>query len=283
MRYRWEKNYRLRKKKEMFVKRNTSSLFINIIVMFCVALIDISKAEAASTPVLVVSGKVTDSNGKSVPKGPAVIVENQTSKLSLETTIGADDGEEGTYSVTFINFAGKSVAASGDNIKVSVKGPTGNIAAVETYQLKDADITAAYARIDLKLQALVPSTPIFVVAGSLSDEIGIGVKELLVLVENQTNKLIEKAKISEVKGDEGKYTVTFFNFEGKIVAQVGDMIKVSVQNANGNIIASQIYQLKETDIAAAQAVINIRIPKVITAVERQGKLHAIWANMKIAK
>jgi ribosomal protein L14 len=259
------------------------SFLLILLIMFCVSLFNALKAEAASTPVLVVSGKVTDTNGKNVPKGPAVIVENQTQKLSLETTIGAEDGEEGIYSVTFINFTGKSVAASGDNIKVSVKGPAGNIAAVETYQLKDADITAAYARIDLKVQALAPSTPIFVVAGSLIDEIGLDVKELLVLVENQANKLIEKAKISEVKGDEGKYTVTFFNFEGKIVAQVGDMIKVSVQNANGNVMASQSYQLKEADIAAAQAVINIRIPKVITAVERQGKLHAIWANMKIAK
>ena len=108
-----------------------------------------------ATPVLLVRGLVTDSNGNPID-GLDVTVKNTTSPR--ESSKSARTGEEsgpGIYSVIFFSLTG-SVPEAGDEIQVTVE-QDGEVLAEETYIVTDDDIVAAGAVINIQIESIVPA------------------------------------------------------------------------------------------------------------------------------
>jgi hypothetical protein len=97
----------------------------------------------------------------------------------------------------------------------------------------------------------------FVVTGVVRNEDGTVVPNASVTVTNETRNLSEIATTDEA----GIYKVTFVGPQDSILAQAGDVLKVTV----GDVELS--YTLKEDDVSQTRAVVNVIIEKLkITSV-----------------
>jgi len=106
-------------------------------------------SHAQQTNLFIVFGKVFLSDGVTyAPDGTIVIVENLNTGASISTTVGAT--EPGKYIVVFIDFEGNRAAAVGDQIKITVKSPEGELLAnPNPYTVTAENITARRVRIDI--------------------------------------------------------------------------------------------------------------------------------------
>lgn len=105
-------------------------------------------ATAAETPIMIVTGTVYESDGKTVASdGLNVEVTNITRSLNIKTVTG--DAGHGMYIVTFIDFTGKNVAATGDEIEVVVTDFAGEELGKASHPLTDVDVNTNTTIIDI--------------------------------------------------------------------------------------------------------------------------------------
>jgi len=219
------------------------------------AIIDVQGLKT-STPVFVVTGKVTNWDGTDAETGLNVSVSNETRGIAENTTVG--EQKAGEYRVNFLNEENKTVAGISDTFKVEIKDAGDNLMASKSYQITQADINATKAVIDVHIPA--SSTPVFVVTGKVTNWDGTDAETgLNVSVSNETRGLTENTTIGEQKA--GEYRVHFIDEESKTVAGVSDILKVEIRGANDN------YQITQADINATMAIINVQIPPIVAEID----------------
>jgi hypothetical protein len=112
----------------------------------------------------------------------------------------------------------------------------------------------------LTFPVVAKAIPVFTVSGTITDSSGNAIPDTYeITVENQTRALSQTGTIDK-SATPKKYTVILVTIETDgVVAAAGDKLQISVKDG-GKIITSQSYTIKETDIANANATINIQIP-----------------------
>ena len=119
----------------------------------------------------------------------------------------------------------------------------------------------------LTFSIVANATPVFTISGTITDSSNNAIPETYeITVENQTRALSQTGTINK-SAPIRKYTVIFVTMEtDDIVAAVGDKLQISVKDGD-NIVTSQSYTITETDIANANATINIQIPLKPTEIQ----------------
>lgn len=233
-----------------------TSFVFNLNLIF--SLFIVSSAFPAS--VFTVVGTVMDVDGTLATSGLEVIVNNETRKLTITTTVGKQ--EAGKYGVVFVDTENKSVAAEGDVLKITIKDDAQVLASL-TYHLTAKDVEEATAIVDIQFKSLtlMNQPSVFTVAGTVRNADGtLAASGLEVIVSNETRKLSATAILG--KQDAGKYSIAFVDTQNKAVAAEGDILKVTVKDAK-QTLASLIYNLTATDIAKAVAIVDIKLGSVI--------------------
>ena len=139
-----------------------------------------------------------------------------------------------------------------------------NLNTVEEYTPPRESEIATSDSFPVTNEAIVSSTPVFSVGGVVKEQDGTPVKGgLTVVVQNETKKLTQ----TTTTDDAGKYAVAFINHEGGIVAETGDMIKVTVKDSSGEPIGSTLHTISDDEIKSAKALIDVKIDgKVPTSI-----------------
>ena len=120
-----------------------SIAFLSILFLACFLV-----AGAKETLLIVIDGSVFSDDGATlVPNGWNVDVTNKTQNLNQSSITG--EAGDGRYSVTFIDFGGGIVAATGDEIEIVITDTDGNKHGSRTYILTDENIDTGNATIDV--------------------------------------------------------------------------------------------------------------------------------------
>jgi hypothetical protein len=123
-----------------------SLALLSVVILFACSLV----ISAKETSLMTIDGSVFYSDGTTlVPNGWNANVTNKTKKLSQSSKTG--DTGPGRYGVTFIDFMGSIIAATGDEIEIVITDAEGNEQGSTTYIFTDKDIDASTATIDIKL------------------------------------------------------------------------------------------------------------------------------------
>ncbi|MBM3238713.1 T9SS type A sorting domain-containing protein [Candidatus Poribacteria bacterium] len=123
-----------------------SLAFLSVVILFACSLV----VSAKETSLMTIDGSVFYSDGTTlVPNGWNANVTNTTKKLSQSSKTG--DTGPGRYGVTFIDFMGSIIAATGDEIEIVITDAEGNEQGITTYIFTDKDIDANTTTIDIKL------------------------------------------------------------------------------------------------------------------------------------
>jgi len=227
-------------------------IYVNLILIFIL----ISSNSAFSVSVFTVAGTVADADENLADNGLEVVVNNETKNLASSDILGKQ--EIGKYGIVFIDTDNKSIADVGDVLKITVKD-TKQVFIIVTYKLTDDDITNARAIVDIKLPSAKPS--VFTVAGTVRNTDGtLATSGLEVNVVNETRNLSAKDILG--KQEAGKYGVVFIDTNNKIVADEGDVLKITVKNA-GQVLADLSYKLTDDDIANSIANVDVKLGQAI--------------------
>jgi len=130
-----------------------SIAFLGILFLVCFPV-----ASAKETLLIVIDGSVFSDDGITlVPNGWNVDVTNKTQNLNQSSITG--EAGDGRYSVTFIDFGGGIVAATGDEIEIVVTDTDGNEHRSETCILTDNNIDTGNATIDVIVTSIRDEFP----------------------------------------------------------------------------------------------------------------------------
>ena len=234
----------------------------NIVVLILISVFGLLvNIPAFSASIFSVIGTVKNADGTLAANGLTVVVENETRNLISEDTLGKQ--EQGKYGVVFVDTGNKIVAAEGDTLNITVKDVEKTVASV-TYQLTADDIAKGRAIVDISFASTTPAnqTSIFTVAGTIRNaDDTLAVAGLQVVVTNETKGLTVTTESG--KQEPGKYGAVFVNTDNEAVATQGDIIKITIKDAQ-QILASVTYQLTAEDIVKARAVVDVKIGAVIS-------------------
>jgi len=104
--------------------------------------------------------------------------------------------------------------------------------------------------------AICSSIPVFSVGGAVKKQDGTPAQSgLTVVVENQTKKLT----LTTTTDDDGKYVVTFLNYDGVMVAETGDVIEVTVKDGSGKTLGIASHTVSDDDIKSAKALVYVNL------------------------
>jgi len=226
-------------------------IYVSLILTFIL----ISSNFAFSVSVFTIAGTVVDADENLANNGLEILVNNETRNLTSSDTLGKQ--EAGKYGVVFIDTDNKPIADVGDVLKITVKD-NNQVFIIVTYKLTADDIANARAIVDIKLPSAKPS--VFTVAGTVKNVDGtLATSGLEVNVVNETRNLSAKDILG--KQEAGKYGVVFIDTNNKIVADEGDVLKITVKNAN-QILANLSYKLTSDDIANSVATVDVKLGQV---------------------
>jgi len=226
-------------------------IYISLISVFIL----LSVNSAFSVSIFTVAGTVTNNDESLAISGLEILVNNETRNLTSNDTLGKQ--EIGKYGIVFIDTDNKPIADVGDVLKITVKD-NNQVFIIVTYELTADDIANARAIIDIKLPSAKPS--VFTVAGTVKNVDGtLATSGLEVNVVNETKNLSAKDILG--KQEAGKYGVVFIDTNNKVVADEGDVLKITVKNAN-QILADLSYKLTANDIANSVANVDIKLGQI---------------------
>jgi predicted secreted protein len=237
--------------KRVIIMKAKTIIYISLISVFIL----LSVNSAFSVSIFTVAGTVTNVDESLAKTGLEILVNNETRNLTSSDTLGKQ--EVGKYGIVFIDTDNKSIADIGDVLKITVKD-TKQVSIIVTYKLTADDIANARAIVDIKLPSAKPS--VFTVAGTVRNADGtLATSGLEVNVVNETKNLSAKDILG--KQEAGKYGVVFIDTNNKIVADEGDVLKITVKNAN-QILADLSYKLTVNDITNSVANVDIKLGQV---------------------
>lgn len=123
------------------------------------------------------------------------------------------------------------------------------------------------------------SASIFTVVGTVRNaDDTMAATGLEVVVSNETKKLTVTTTLG--KQEAGRYGVVFIDTENKAVAAEGDVLKVTVKDAQ-NVMGSQTYKLTADDIAKGMAIVDVKIGIVVEVTLTEMKVGALTIKAKV--
>ena len=205
--------------------------------------IALSAEPAAETSVMALQGSaLLDGGGAQAPDGLTVTVTNVTRDLSQESTTGAAGA--GRYTVTFLDFLGDSVAASGDLIRVTVTDADGEERGSVDRHLLAAEVEAGTATIDAETD-IPASNNVVAVTGLATYEDGeTAIAEVAdATVRVQLNGSEDTADIGSA--GVGRFSIGFVNIERPFVT--GEDVTIEVM-AGGEVVGSLMFEATSAHI-----------------------------------
>ena len=204
---------------------------------------------ADAKAVLVVAGNLMDASGQLVDEKFTIRVVNETRNVEVTS-----EARSKTYAVTlFASPPENIVAEAGDTLRISAVNASGKTSASLTYQIQSADISAAFASLDIEVP--LRPTPVFAVWGVVTYDQDNAVGEgWRVYVTNEARQLTAPGTTDA----SGKYTISFVDTGAKaMVAGVGETLLVTLENPSGEDVGGKLYNLTVADVRAANVSINI--------------------------
>jgi len=213
---------------------------------------------------LVVSGTVYYKDGKTPAAGLVVKVLESSSTTDVE----------GKYSVT---VADGTVATSGSEITITVEKEAEEVgSATQTLGKPEADgsLTIEAPDVIISLEAPPEETSLLAIEGTvfLKDGIELAPNGLTVDVTNKTQDLSQSSATGDAGA--GRYSVTFLDILGGVVAVTGDEIEIAVTDADGNERGRVAYQLTTADVLGNQVTIDI-VLDVTATLTVSGAVYAV--------
>jgi hypothetical protein len=162
------------------------------------------------------------------------------------------DAGPGRYSVTFIDFSGNVVAATDDEIEVTVTDTDGNKRANIAYQLATIEVLANKAIINVTLDVTSKLT----VNGTVyaDDKITPVPDGFAVKIANPSRNI----ELSGITSAEGKYSVALEAISpDEFAAASAEEMVVTVFDKEGNLIGSQAHILTISEVVESEVTIDV--------------------------
>ncbi|MBT5711284.1 hypothetical protein HOI71_09600, partial [Candidatus Poribacteria bacterium] len=207
------------------------------------ATLSLSPEPSAETPVMAFQGSVFLQGGDAfAPNGLSVTVVVVPRDSTQEATVGS--GGNGRYTVTFLDFTGESVAASGDLARVTVTDASGALRGSAERRLTADDVNNGSTVVDVETD-IPASSSVIAVTGLVTYADG---KTPISDAETMTVHVdVGGSHDSAPVGSAGpgRYSIAFVNFERPFAT--GEEVRVEARR-NGNAVGTLVHLLTSTQV-----------------------------------